>query len=128
MPLSYIIVGVSNNEKEDNPDGEYLVTKTKENLRGPLLVNIFLDTQKLLVALCSCILIAKNYQFSCKLTFFFVTLLLPSFLGRYSLVYHESLRIVLFPVVYILKFICCAFLECVLNIFSTSCGFFFVFK
>ena len=39
-------------------------------LRGSILVNIFLHTQKLPVALCSCIFVTKDYQFSRKLTFF----------------------------------------------------------
>ena len=36
--------------------------KKMSNLRGSLLVNIFLDTQKLPVALCSCILLNKDYS------------------------------------------------------------------
>ena len=43
---------------------------TNRYLRGPVLVNILLDKQKMPVALCSCILIAKDYQFLVSLPFF----------------------------------------------------------
>ena len=100
-------------------------------LRGPLLVNFFLNTQKLPVALCSCILITKDCQFSRKLTFFFATLLTDAFIfGSLfsSLPLHSCCGMSFLLVVYILKFTCCTFSGCVLNIFPTSCGFFFMFK
>ena len=67
-------------------------------------------------------------NFLASLPFFFVTLLVPSFLGHYSLLYHESLWNVLFPCCLHLKFTCCTFSGCGLNTFSTSCGFFFMFR
>ena len=59
---------------------------------------------------------------------FQVTLLLPPVLGRYAVVYHESLCGVLFHVVYISKPICYTFSGCLLNILPISCGFFFILK
>ena len=96
-------------------------------LRGPLLVNIFGHTK----IACGTLFLHFDHQrlliFSQVYLVFFVILLEPSFLGRYSLVYHELLRGVLFPVVYILKFTCCtfSFRMCVEHF---PCGSFFMFK
>ena len=111
------------------PRSQVLLRSLGLFLRGALLVNILFDTQKLPVALCSCMNFDQQGLeiFSQAYIFFFVTLMVTLCLGRHSLVYHELLRDVLFSCCLYFKFTSCTFWGCVLNIFPTSCGFFFMF-